>query len=49
MTTVNMLKAKSSLSRLVEALESGQETEIIIAAMASRRRNLSLTRSRAVE
>ena len=28
---VNMLEAKSSLSRLVEAVESGAETEIIIA------------------
>jgi antitoxin (DNA-binding transcriptional repressor) of toxin-antitoxin stability system len=31
MTIVNMLKAKSSLSRLVEAVESGVEREIIIA------------------
>ncbi len=31
MRTVNMLDAKSSLSRLVEAVESGRETEIIIA------------------
>ena len=31
MPTVNMLEAKSSLSRLVEAVESGAETEIIIA------------------
>lgn len=31
MTTVNMLYAKSNLSRLVEALESGTEHEIIIA------------------
>ena len=31
MRTVNMLEAKSSLSRLVEAVESGAETEIIIA------------------
>jgi len=31
MTTVNMLDAKTSLSRLVEAIESGAETEIIIA------------------
>jgi prevent-host-death family protein len=31
MTTVNMLDAKSNLSRLVEALESGAEREIIIA------------------
>jgi antitoxin (DNA-binding transcriptional repressor) of toxin-antitoxin stability system len=31
MTTVNMLDAKTNLSRLVEALESGQEQEIIIA------------------
>ena len=31
MTTVNMLEAKSSLSRLVEAVESGAEREIIIA------------------
>lgn len=31
MTSVNMLQAKSSLSRLVEAIEQGQEREIIIA------------------
>lgn len=31
MTTVNMLEAKSNLSRLVEALESGTEDEFIIA------------------
>jgi prevent-host-death family protein len=31
MRTINMLEAKSSLSRLVEAVESGRETEIIIA------------------
>jgi len=31
MRTVNMLEAKSSLSRLVEAVESGQESEIVIA------------------
>lgn len=31
MPTVNMLQAKSSLSRLVQALETGQEAEIIIA------------------
>jgi prevent-host-death family protein len=31
MRTVNMLEAKSSLSRLVEALERGEEHEIIIA------------------
>lgn len=31
MHTVNMLQAKSSLSRLVEALEQGEEREIIIA------------------
>ncbi len=31
MPTVNMLEAKSTLSRLVEAVESGAETEIIIA------------------
>ena len=31
MTTVNMLKAKSTLSRLVELVESGAEEEIIIA------------------
>ncbi len=31
MQSVNMLQAKSSLSRLVEAIESGQEREIIIA------------------
>lgn len=31
MQTVNMLQAKSSLSRLVEAIELGQESEIVIA------------------
>jgi prevent-host-death family protein len=31
MTTVNMLEAKTSLSRLVDAVESGAEREIIIA------------------
>jgi antitoxin (DNA-binding transcriptional repressor) of toxin-antitoxin stability system len=31
MRTVNMLEAKSTLSRLVEALEQGEEQEIIIA------------------
>ncbi len=31
MTIVNMLEAKSNLSRLVESLESGAEQEIIIA------------------
>lgn len=31
MTTVNMLKAKTNLSRLVEAIESGIESEVIIA------------------
>ena len=31
MTTVNMLEAKSNLSRLVEAVESGKQAEIIIA------------------
>jgi prevent-host-death family protein len=31
MITVNMLDAKSNLSRLVEAVESGAEAEIIIA------------------
>ena len=31
MPVVNMLEAKSSLSRLVEAVESGIEAEIIIA------------------
>jgi prevent-host-death family protein len=31
MRTVNMLEAKSTLSRLVEAVESGQESEIVIA------------------
>lgn len=31
MTIVNMLEAKSNLSRLVEAVESGAEDEIIIA------------------
>ncbi|MGZ0020234.1 type II toxin-antitoxin system Phd/YefM family antitoxin [Nitrosomonas sp. wSCUT-2] len=31
MSTVNMLQAKSNLSRLVEAIEQGEEREIIIA------------------
>ncbi len=31
MLTVNMLEAKSTLSRLVESLENGQEREIVIA------------------
>jgi prevent-host-death family protein len=31
MQSVNMLQAKSSLSRLVEAIEQGEEREIIIA------------------
>lgn len=31
MQTVNMLQAKSSLSRLVEAIEQGEQREIIIA------------------
>jgi prevent-host-death family protein len=31
MTTVDMLEAKSNLSRLVERVESGAESEIIIA------------------
>ncbi|WP_347989830.1 type II toxin-antitoxin system Phd/YefM family antitoxin [Methylomonas sp. AM2-LC] len=31
MQTVNMLQAKSSLSRLVEAIEQGKEREIVIA------------------
>jgi len=31
MQTVNMLEAKSTLSRLVEAIEQGQQREIIIA------------------
>jgi len=31
MPTVNMLEAKSTLSRLVEAIETGAETEIVIA------------------
>lgn len=31
MQAVNMLQAKSSLSRLVEAIEQGQEREIVIA------------------
>jgi antitoxin (DNA-binding transcriptional repressor) of toxin-antitoxin stability system len=31
MQAVNMLQAKSSLSRLVEAIEEGKEREIIIA------------------
>lgn len=31
MQTVNMLQAKTSLSRLVEAIEQGREREIVIA------------------
>ncbi len=30
-SSINMLQAKSSLSRLVEAIETGQEREIVIA------------------
>ncbi len=30
-TTVNMLEAKTNLSKLVEAVESGRETEVVIA------------------
>ena len=32
MSAVNMFEAKSSLSRLVDAVETGRESEIIIAA-----------------
>nr|WP_276509963.1 type II toxin-antitoxin system Phd/YefM family antitoxin [Niveibacterium umoris] len=31
MSTVSMLQAKTTLSRLVESLETGQEWEIVIA------------------
>lgn len=31
MSTVNMLQAKTNLSRLVDAVESGREAEIVIA------------------
>jgi prevent-host-death family protein len=31
MTTVNMHEAKTKLSKLVEAIESGQEAEVVIA------------------
>ena len=31
MTTINMLEAKNSLSRLVERVASGQDAEIVIA------------------
>ena len=31
MNAINMFEAKSTLSRLVEAVESGRETEIVIA------------------
>lgn len=31
MTTVNMLEAKNNLSKLVEAVESGAEREVVIA------------------
>jgi prevent-host-death family protein len=31
MTTINMLEAKSNLSRLVEAVETGVENEFVIA------------------
>lgn len=31
MAKVNMLEAKTNLSRLVEAVESGRETEVVIA------------------
>lgn len=31
MTTYNMLEAKTNLSRLIDALENGRESEIVIA------------------
>jgi prevent-host-death family protein len=31
MPTYNMLEAKTNLSRLIEAVESGRETEVVIA------------------
>ena len=31
MTIINMLEAKTTLSRLVDAIEQGRETEIVIA------------------
>jgi len=31
MTIVNMLEAKSTLSRLVQAIESGEEREVVLA------------------
>lgn len=31
MTTVNMHEAKSNLSKLVDAIESGQESEVVLA------------------
>ncbi|URK87267.1 prevent-host-death protein [Rhizobium sp. RCAM05350] len=37
MTTVNMLEAKTRLSQLVSAVESGAEDEIIISTTANRR------------
>src|SRR6516162_3287258 len=45
MPVVNMLEAKSSLSRLVEAVESGAETEIIIARNGRPAARLALARS----
>ncbi len=39
MSIVNMLDAKSNLSRLVEAVESGAESEIVIARNGSRPRS----------
>ena len=38
MSTVNMLEAKSHLSRLVDAVESGAEAEIVIARNGKPRR-----------
>ena len=40
MQTVNMLQAKSNLSRLVEVIEQGEEHEIIIVRNGQARRRL---------
>lgn len=46
MAIVNMLEAKSNLSRLVEAVESGAEAEIVIARNGRPAAKLVAVRSR---
>ena len=49
MHTVNMFDAKSSLSRLVEAIEQGREREIVIARNGRRSDDLPPAAARLVE